>query len=363
MQLIFYSAILIVLFVFLVLKSRNMDLWIISYIRSYFDKSEMDPVVNVYFCLADHFEPYFSRADKRVANNRVDVWCDRYPKVANLHTDSNGNHPKHTYFYPEEEYDEDILNKIKKLCDAGLGDVEIHLHHDNDTAENLEYTLNKFKNILYDKHGLLRKNENGNIVYGFIHGNWALDNSRPDGKWCGIDNELDVLIKTGCVFDMTMPSAPSNTQTKIINSIYYAREDGLPKSHNTGKLAKTGSWVQDDEILMIQGPLCLNWKNRKFGIIPRIESAELSYDAPPSNTRVNLWEKCRVSVLGDSRNIFIKLHTHGLEEQNVRMFFDDNGFDTLWTALERKFKDNNGYHLHYVTAWEMYEKIKSICKG
>src|SRR5258707_498316 len=72
-------------------------------------------------------------------------------------------------------------------------------------------------------------------MYAFIHGNWALDNSRPDGRWCGINNELDVLRETGCFADFTLPSAPSPCQTSTINRIYYAVDDPKrPKSHDTG---------------------------------------------------------------------------------------------------------------------------------
>ncbi len=348
------------LLVFLVLKSRNIDLWIVSYLREKYNREVSTGGKNVYFCLADHYEPYFGSASQELARERVENWCRSYPEIAKKHKDSDGNMPKHSYFYPEEEYDEEIINNIKSLCERGLGDVEIHLHHDNDTAENLEITLNRFKTLLFEKHDLLRKDKNGNIVYGFIHGNWALDNSRPDGKWCGINNEIEVLIKTGCVYDMTMPSAPDNTQTKTINSLYFSREDGKCKSHNTGRILKPDKWAKDGELLMIQGPLTLNWKNRKLGLIPRIESGELSGDAPPCEQRVKLWEYCNVSISGDSENIFIKLHTHGLENQNVDMFFENNGFDVLWSSLEKAFRDREGYSLHYVTAWEMYEKIRDL---
>jgi len=337
-----------------------MELWILSYIYECIKKKKISSHRNVYFCLADHYEPYFGSVDKEVANKRVEDWCKKYPKVAEKHKDSAGNMPKHSYFYPCEEYDEDILNKLKLLCDQNLGDVDIHLHHDNDTAENLEKTLTDFKELLYKKHNLLRKDSDGNIIYGFIHGNWALDNSRPDGKWCGVDNEINILLKTGCMYDMTMPSAPSDTQTKTINSIYFTHDDGKCKSHNTGKDVKVGDWPKSDELLLIQGPLTLNWKNRKFGLIPRIESGELSADAPPTEERVKLWEKCHVSIVNADNDIFIKLHTHGLESQNVEMFFELNGFDILWSALEEKFRDRKGYSLYYVTAWEMYEKIKQI---
>ena len=354
--------VLIMLTLWVILKSRNMQLWITSYIKEklFSRRAKKTALKHIYVSLVDHYEPYFGNATQEEARELVTKWMNSYRKISASHTDSNGRPPQHTYFYPEEEYDEWILNEIKLICKEGLGDVEIHLHHDNDTAENLEKTLNRFKKLLFEKHGLLRKDKNGEIVYGFIHGNWALDNSRPDGRWCGIDNELDILIKTGCVYDMTMPSAPSDTQTKTINQIYIAREDGKCKSHNTGKRLVVGSWPENNELLMIQGPLTLNWKSRKFGVIPRIESAELSSAAIPTKTRIDLWESCQISVVGAEEHIFIKLHTHGLQQHNMDMFFDKNGFDKLWTLLEDKYKSRKGYELHYVTAWEMYKKIQQI---
>lgn len=363
---ILISLSLIILMFWMLLKSRNIDIWIISYLKQFFLKKIIDPTStkHIYFCIADHYEPYFGFAAQSTARERVEIWVNKYLNVSKSHTDSDGRHPQHTYFYPEEEYDDWILDRLSSICHVdNLGDVEIHLHHDNDTAENLELTLNDFKQKLYEKHNLLRKDENGNIVYGFIHGNWALDNSRPDGKWCGIDNEIDVLINTGCEYDMTMPSAPSNTQTSTINKIYIVKEDGKCKSHDKGRTLKVGDWKKNKELLMIQGPLALNWKSRKLGLIPRIESSELSYDAPPTNERVDLWEKCGITVKGAEEHIFIKLHTHGLEEDNIDMFFNLKGFDNLWTSLENKYVNQEGYKLHYVTAWEMYTKIQSIAQS
>jgi len=214
---------------------------------------------------------------------------------------------------------------------------------------------------LFDKHNLLRKDESGQIVYGFIHGNWALDNSRPDGRWCGVNNEIEVLLNTGCVFDMTMPSAPSDTQTSTINNIYWAHETGCPKSHDTGERARTGEW-NDNLLLMIQGPLKINWKSRKYGIIPRIDTSELSADAPPNIERIKLWEDAAVCVEGLEEHLFIKVFTHGLQPKNSRMLFEDGGFERLWGGLERRYKRGEECSLHYVTAWEMYQKIKTLIK-
>jgi hypothetical protein len=315
---------------------------------------------HVYFCFADHYEPYGGTRDGERARRRVADWVEKYPVLATGHRDSNGRPPQHSFFYPEEEYDATLLDELAAIRRAGLGDVEVHLHHDGDTADNLRATLRRYIDALHNRHGLLRRDESGQIVYAFIHGNWALDNSRPEGRWCGVDNELDVLVETGCRVDMTMPSAPSDTQTTKINAIYFAR--GVPgrrKAHDRGRDAAVGAWGEPGELLMVQGPLTLNWRERKLGLLPRIENAEISADAPPSAHRVALWGRCHVTVHGAEEHVFIKAHTHGATEMSMAMLFG-GGFSTLWTELERQYRDREGCALHYVTAWEMYEKIRSL---
>ena len=111
----------------------------------------------------------------------------------------------------------------------GVADVEVHLHHDNETSDGFIRKVNEFCRRLVDDHGLLRRH-NGRIAFGFIHGNWALDNSRPDGKWCGLNGEIALLRDLGCYADFTMPSIPSATQSRIVNQIYWctANPDGRP---------------------------------------------------------------------------------------------------------------------------------------
>jgi len=225
--------------------------------------------------------------------------------------------------------------------------------------------VSDFARTLHERHGFLAKDPaSGQVQYTFIHGNWALDNSRPDGRWCGIDNELDVLVQTGCVADMTMPSAPSDTQTRTINSIYYARgRDGCRKSHDTGRPVRVGEAPRPGELLMVQGPLTLNWKEGKLGLVPRIESAELSFDAPPTAHRVRLWGDCAVCVQGAEEHVFIKVHTHGATEKAMRMLFDEGGFDRLWTELERQYRVDADHTLRYVTAGEMVARIRALAQG
>ena len=353
--------------VIMFLDSRDVRFWIGEYVRMGISRrlrpGRKVKTTHILFCLTDHFEPYWNSAEKFLARERVATWTRRYPAIALKHVDSAGRHPRHTFFYPVEEYDPVLLDDLSELCHCGFGEVEVHLHHDNDCSENLRATLLGFKDVLCSMHGLLsRHKQTGETKYGFIHGNWALDNSRPDGRWCGVNDELTVLRETGCYADFTLPSAPSPTQTRKINGIYYAEDDPFtPKSHNWGVDAMVGV-SRTDALLLIQGPLCLNFSTpTKFGL-PRIENGDLCYDNPPNAVRVGLWVRQRVHVQGRDDIIFIKIHTHGAQERNMRMLLDD-GLDRLYTLLESHCNDGKDYRLHYVTAREMFNIVKAIENG
>src|SRR5262249_29245651 len=180
--------------------------------------------VHLLLCIADHFEPERGGASAELAAARVRAWETEYPRLFGAFRDSDGRPPRHTFFYPMEKYQQSHLDALARLCRAGFGDVEIHLHHEGDTGERLRRALTSYKGILVDRHGLLaRRRGSGTPAYAFVHGDWALDNSRPDGRCCGVADELTILRETGCYCDFTMPSAPDHpTQTRQINSIYYA---------------------------------------------------------------------------------------------------------------------------------------------
>ncbi len=110
------------------------------------------------------------------------------------------------------------------LCEQGYGEIELHLHHGNhkpDTDENLKNTILQCIQE-YSIFGVFGEKDS-NKNYGFIHGDWALDNSR-DGKYCGVNNEITILKETGCYADFTHPSM-IETNPSQINSIFYATDD------------------------------------------------------------------------------------------------------------------------------------------
>ncbi len=346
-------------------RRRGLHCWLGPYLAETGRRSLVRPdeEVHLLLCLADHYEPKQNRPATHVSHARVRRWVEDYPRQFARFRDSDGRTPRHTFFYPIEEYDAEYLDALADLCRRGFGEVEIHLHHDRDTAENLRRSLLAFKSLLHERHGLLTRHpRTGEVVYGFIHGNWALDNSHPEGRWCGVNNELDILRETGCYADFTLPSSPSPTQTRTINRIYYAVDDPQrPKSHDTG--IDIGAAPPPERALMlIQGPLLLDWRRRKLGLLPRLENACIQGSQPPTMERLENWLRARVRVPSRPDWFFVKLHTHGANEANHEVLLGDP-MVRFHEELARRARDEQRFHFHYVTAREMYNLARAAEAG
>lgn len=350
---------------FIVLRQRGMDLWLPTYLRtrSRRRRPEAGKPIHVILCIADHWEPMHGRVSPEQSMERVEFWVQEYPVVFGHFRDSDGRPPRHTFFFPIDEYDAAHVDGIAGLCRQGYGEVEIHHHHDNDTSDALRARLLEFKRLFRERHGLLPVDRRtGEVRYGFVHGNWSLDNSRPDGRWCGVNDELDVLRETGCYADFTMPSAPSRTQTSTINSIYYAVDDpARPKSHDRG-VAVGSAPRPANSLLLVQGPLLLNCRDRSRGIVPRVENGNLQGNQPPTMARLDLWLRARVGVPARPDWFFVKLHTHGATEVNRDVVLGE-AIVRFHEGLAERAAADATFHYHYVTAREMYNLIRAAEAG
>jgi hypothetical protein len=352
-------------FLFWQMRQRHVNRWLVPYLLQIPRRSSprTGEEIHLLLCVADHYEPKYRQPSPEAARARVQRWVGDYPRQFGRFRDSDGRKPRYTFFYPIEEYEAEYLNALAELCGAGFAEVEVHLHHDRDTAGGLREKLLAFKELLASRHGLLsRHRDTGEVAYGFIHGNWALNNSHPDGRFCGVDNELDILRQTGCYADFTLPSAPNPTQTRKINSIYYARNiPGQRRSHDRGVDAGRGP-VPDDSLLLIQGPLVLDWRRRKWGLLPRLENGCLQASQPPSVERLDLWLRARVQVPTRPDWFFVKLHTHGAMEEN-----HDTLLGEPMVKFHQALADYAGrrptFHYHYVSAREMYNLVRAAEAG
>lgn len=335
---------------------RHAELWMPSYLG---DRASRllgsDPIQHVWLALADHFEPFHGNADFETARRRVDAWRKRWPKIAaGIGSDDTNALPRYTFFYPTEQYHPEILSALAEMTVDGIADVEVHIHHDGEGSDDFIHRISTFCQALVERHGLLRKIK-GQTRFGFIHGNWALDNSLPGNRWCGLNNEITLLRDLGCYADFTMPSGASPSQARIINQIYWCNDDPRnPKSYDQGRPVVKGQ-AQTGDLLMIPGPLGLRWKGR---LLPRMETGEVaSYDLP-SAYRTKRWFDLAPRIGG---NAFIKLYAHGAAEENLNALLN-GGLSALFN-FARGEAARRGAQIHFVTTWQMYLAIEAIGNG
>jgi hypothetical protein len=292
-----------------------------------------------------------------VANRRVARWQEIWPRIADAAPrDSAGNRPRYSFFYPQEEYKAELLEPLAELTRQGIGDVEVHIHHRDETPEGFLHKMSEFCRRLRNDHGLLN-NHRGRMVFGFIHGNWALDNSRPDGLDCGLTGEIELLRDLGCYADFTMPSIPSPTQGRIVNQIYWCTgTPGRPKAFDRGVEAAVGEGSRGD-LLMITGPVGLRFSN---GRMPRVEMGEIAHNDAPGMDRVRLWLD-HAPMIGDE--IFLKLHTHGAREDNADVLL---GTETRTSGLAQMFRwlheesQRRQLELRWASAYDMFCAVEAL---
>jgi len=314
---------------------------------------KIDGTTHVMFLICDHYEPQHKMTTKDHDVERVKTWVKEYPIFAKKCQNLFGHHPKHTWFYPPH-HGLNHLHEINKLVFDGYGELELHYHHDNDTSESLHLDLKKTIESYNEMGILLNSGSDIKPGFAFVHGDWALDNSAPDGKYCGVNDEITILQKLGCWGDFTMPST-EHCQTRKINSIYYAQDDPeRPKSHDTGIDLRVGGSCEGRFFLM-QGPLGINFKTKKF---PKIENSNITSNNWGREDRVKTWLDSDIHVKGKPEWKFIKLHTHGAVERDHDALFGDKAI-RMHSTLNKLYNDGEKFQLHYVTAREAY----NICKA
>jgi hypothetical protein len=306
---------------------------------------------HVFFLFIDHFEPSWSVA-------RTREWAARYRVFASRHRDSTGRVTQHTWTYPGEQIDPQILGILHGLMADGLGEVEFHYHHDWDDAQTmavgLRYAIDEFQ-----KYGFL-KTIDGRTAFAFVHGNSGLDNA--DGEYCGVDNELRLLHDFGCFADFTYPALYHNAQPPMVNTIYAARDDDQPKSYKTAFPLLDLTRGKAD-LMIFQGPLVIapSWNARRLFL--DFDDGNIHPAMPANATRVHRWINARVHVAERPDWVFVKTWGHSVSTRGDMEEFLGPNFDSALTELERNFNDGRRYVLHYVTAREAYNLAMAAASG
>ena|SRR5579863_1556035 len=334
--------------------TRNAHIWLPGYLKT--RVSRHSPPKRAWLAIADHYEPGWGHADWETQQRRVRAWVESWPGIAEKHRDSQGNPAQYTFFFPEDQYHPGLLDSLRPMVEQGIGDVEVHIHHGGEGERVFVERMSGFLNHLENRHGMLRR-YNGRRMFGFIHGNWALDNADPSGKFCGLNNEITLLRDMGCYADFTLPCPHTQSQAHMVNTIYWATDDPQrPKSHDRGIPVRPGEPPRGD-LMIVPGPLGINWKESRRAWAPKIEVGELAGNHGPSLHRARLWLANAPRIGAD---VFIKLYAHGAPEKNAGPML--GGYlQGTFDCLSRVCAESN-VELHYVTTWQMWNAIEALRK-
>jgi hypothetical protein len=344
------------------LRSKNVHRWLGGWLAETARRAARPSVEgprHLLFAVCDHFEPLWKDATAELGRARVRAWTEGYEPAYGGFRDADGRPPRHSFFFPGEQYAPEYLEALAGLARRGFGEVEVHIHRHAQSPEGLRAELDAAL-AAYSRHGHVSRDGDGRPRWAFIHGNWCLANSRRDGQLCGVDAELPVLFDAGCYADFTFPSAPDETQHALVNRIYWPVGDlSRRRAHERGVRARVGE-VHRDRLLMIQGPLALALRPGRLSV--RIESAELRGNDPPTPGRIDTWVAQDVHVEGRPEWVFVKAFTHGAPAGNAGPLLGPDG-RRLHEHLAARYNDGRRWKLHYVTAREMYNVAIAAMAG
>ena len=333
------------------------------------------------FTFVDHFEP------TKTDNSEVQPWISDYMAMARKHTDADGKHPIHSYFLlacprcltgaREKHMIPDQLRMLNTVTYGGFGEVDYHLHHGemderNRTEEEAEadlHYLNDLTEDIFTRHGAwVTTDPSPRNAIAFIHGMWALDNSRlndwttpddPYRQFCGVNQELRTLKEDGIYADFTFPAWGPMEPDVANDKLFYATDDEQPSSYKNPEnveIVEVGKQSNGD-LMIVQGPKT----NTNIGYLEEV------YDNPPTLDRMDEWVSHNVHVEGKDDWVFVKVYTHGImaELSNPKTwdYFFGPTMDTFYNEIEEKYNDGENWKLHYTSAREMYNIIKAAEAG
>ena len=312
---------------------------------------------HVMFIFVDHWEPGYGAS----ALTKANLWYEDYGRMARRHVDADGCHPKHDWFCLY--LDEKPLQIIAKTVFDGLGEMNIHIHHgtvnddNNDNCTEMSGLIDQYLTYLNKVGACLTAEEHPQQTFGFIHGMWALDNSRlVDGhrQYCGCNEELNLLMSKNCYADFTFPAWGPMQPTVIQSRIFATRDSSQPTSYNISSNVReitVNSPPARDEFVIFQGPNC---------------DTNIDQNEAPTLSRMNTWVNYNVSISGKSAWVFVKMYSHGSQTLSYPAGYSNligSTMDKFYSDIERDYNDGVNYKLHYCTAREGYNIAMAAADG
>jgi hypothetical protein len=311
---------------------------------------------HVLIAICNRFEPSEkTRGDGKPA--LLEEWSRDLSRLADEFSDGKAVAPKHTFFLPAENADAVWVPELGELCKATGNEIELMAPRPVESAECLRESIQRAKASLGGQ-GWLSCDKTGASRYGFIQGTKVPDSTR-------LISHRAILKETGCYASFLPPELVDEVPAEFDNSLCYAYDHNL--KDRPGGLrrvrAKRGLQTEsDDGLLLVPPPFARDWTRKKFGLLPQVETSELTAAKPPSRERLRLWLDCRITVDARPNWVFIALHTHGLQPENSMMLLGEP-MRKFYRALVKVMADDESLRFHCVTARELINILHAAEAG
>jgi hypothetical protein len=312
--------------------------------------------VHVIFTFVDHWEPGYGADAIRKAN----VWYDDYAQMARKHVDADGRCPQHDWFCL---YLEKIpLQIISNAVFEDLGEMNIHIHHGTenddgrDNTDEMKTLIDRYLSYLNKVGACLTAEPEPRKAFAFIHGMWALDNSRliQHRQYCGCNGEIDLLLSKGCYADFTFPAWGPMQPQIMTAKIFCSHDCPEPKSYDIAsniRMPGAGNPPAQNELIIFEGP----WN-----------STNIDYNEAPSIARMHDWVNYYVHVTDKPNWVFVKVYTHSAPSLDYSSGYSNlvgTTADNFYSGIETFYNDGANYKLHYCTAREAYNIAMAVAEG
>ena len=147
---------------------------------------------------------------------------------------------------------------------------------------------------------------------------------------------------------------------------YGTSHPSRPKSHDRGTLATVGSSAPENSLLLIQGPLILDWRRRKRGFLPGLENGDLHGGFAPSLGRLRSWLEARVCVAGrPGLDLCETAHARGAraKRRDAAGRTDAKASRVARAIREEARRLRILLHYRYITAYEMAPLVHQAEEG
>jgi len=115
-------------------RERGLDRWTPTYFRTTAQRPQIDwerDELDVFLAVCDHYEPEWGSPSTADAIARVQRWQHEYPRRFSQFADADGRSPQHTFFFPQDQYRPEYLDRLAELCAAlrfhSVADRQNHL--------------------------------------------------------------------------------------------------------------------------------------------------------------------------------------------------------------------------------------------